>query len=160
LKRLGDFALSERSNSRNKGDSDQRADSTTVNSLRSFASWKFDVLDALAAGLDAREFQVAYCLLQFANNTTRAICPAQAVVPLSLKLSKSGGKGGGHNMLTMAATRRSICALLPSKWVARSSPDVTLPSQGTTKSLQQMTPSSQNVINPSKPMMSTSARED
>jgi hypothetical protein len=80
LKRLGDFALSERSNSRNKGDSDQRADSTTVNSLRSFASWKFDVLDALAAGLDAREFQVAYCLLQFANNTTRAICPAQAKI--------------------------------------------------------------------------------
>lgn len=61
----------------------------TAEEKRSFASWKFDLLDALAVDrrLSPLHFRVAYCLLQFMNSRTGRIYPGQDLLAARLGVS-------------------------------------------------------------------------
>ena len=69
----------------------EHAEETTI-SVRTFTSWKLGLLDALVVGLDSREFRLAFCLLQFADSTTRAIFPSQARIAALLGCHESSVK--------------------------------------------------------------------
>jgi predicted transcriptional regulator len=73
--------------------------------LRSFASWKFTILDALASCLDAREFQVAYCLLQCADSKSRAIFPSQARIAALVGRDTSSVKRAISKMIKLGVLR-------------------------------------------------------
>lgn len=83
---------------------------TDADQKRSFASWKLDWIDALLVGLDAREFRVAACLLQFAGQRDRLIFPSQARIAALLGVSER-------------AVRRAIAQLVTDGWLEAMRPN-------------------------------------